>query len=102
MKPFKQEKDYLEQSEGICKLNIDPKYILYTKDNWEEVKAFCEPLSIEKSKMNTRNGRAVIDLPTGNETFTYGMILVRLGIKKVLILSPKEFRELFTVIDSKN
>ncbi|MBU5362842.1 hypothetical protein KQI58_17455 [Enterococcus raffinosus] len=42
-------------------------------------------------------GRAVIDLPTGNETFEYGMILIRLGEKRILIFTLSEFFDLFSV-----
>lgn len=86
----------LSHSSGSCQLNEDANYILYMKDNWEEVKEFCDPFSIERSRVNPDEGRAVIDLPTGNETFEYGMILVRLGNKRIMIFSANEFIELFS------
>ncbi|WP_137665421.1 hypothetical protein [Enterococcus hulanensis] len=78
-------------------MNIDLHYILYKKDNWEDVKEFCEPFSIEKSRKNVNEGRAVIDLPTGNETFEYGIVLIRLGDKRILIVTPSEFTNLFSL-----
>lgn len=87
----------IPRSSGSCKLNTDVRYIMYRKDNWEEVKRFCNPFSIEISKINSEEGRAVIDLPTGNESFEYGMILVRLGNKRVIVFTPGEFIDLFSI-----
>lgn len=92
-----EESKILAEPSGTCKLNIDVHYILYKQDNWEDVKEFCEPFSIEKSKVNSEEGRAVIDLPTGNESFEYGMILVRFGNKRILIFTPGEFIDLFSL-----
>lgn len=92
-----EESKLLTNPSGSCRLNIDVHYILYKEDNWEDVKEFCKPFSIEKSKKNVTEGRAVIDLPTGNETFEYGMVVIRLGEKRILIFSPSEFFDLFSV-----
>lgn len=92
-----EESKLLADPSGSCRLNIDVHYILYKEDNWEDVKEFCRPFSIEKSKKNAAEGRAVIDLPTGNETFEYGMVLIRLGEKRILIFTPSEFFDLFSV-----
>ena len=85
------------QSKGFCKPNQTPRYLLYSKENWKEVKMFCKPFSIERTKKGTTNGRAVIDLPTGNTAFEYGMILVRLGATRILVCTAKEFDELFYI-----
>ena len=87
----------LSKPSGSCRLNIDVRYIMYMKDNWADVKEFCRPFSIEKSKKNVTEGRALIDLPTGNETFEYGSILVRLSDKRVVIFTPSEFINLFSL-----
>lgn len=92
------ERNLLSHPSGSCRLNVDVDYILYVRDNWEEVQKFCLPFSIEKSKINTESGRAVIDLPSGNETFEYGMILVRLGTKRILLFTPSEFMEIFSFL----
>lgn len=92
-----EESKLLVNPSGSCRLNIDVHYILYKEDNWEDVKEFCRPFSIEKSRKNVAEGRAVIDLPTGNETFEYGMVLIRLGEKRILIFTPSEFFDLFSV-----
>ncbi|MBO1139878.1 hypothetical protein FQS87_08210 [Enterococcus avium] len=97
MRLTKNDSKLLAHPSGQCKLNTEAQYILYMKDNWEEVQAFCEPFKIERSKLNLGKGRAVIDLPSGNETFDYGMVLVRLGNKRILIFSSNEFVELFSV-----
>lgn len=85
------------QPKGFCKSNQTPRYLLYSKENWKEVKAFCKPFSIERTKKGTTKGRAVIDLPTGNTAFEYGMILVRLGATRILVCTIKEFDELFYI-----
>ncbi|MBO0455068.1 hypothetical protein [Candidatus Enterococcus murrayae] len=101
--PFKNEEaKLLRNPQGICKLNDTLEYIVYTKDNWEKVSEFCEPFSIEKSKIGSIEGRAVIDLPSGNETFNYGGVLVRIGNKRIVIFSLGEFVELFSFADDKN
>ena len=89
------ETQLLFKPSGYCKLNKTPQYLLYSKKNWKEVKEFCKPFSIERTKKGTTKGRAVIDLPTGNTAFEYGMILVRLGNTRILICSKNEFEELF-------
>ncbi|MBO0453747.1 MULTISPECIES: hypothetical protein [Enterococcus] len=92
----------LANPRGTCKLNDELDYIFYMKTNWEAVKEFCAPFSIEKSKMGIRKGRAVIDLPSGNEAFNYGTVLVRLGNKRILLFSSSEFLELFSYIGNKD
>jgi hypothetical protein len=55
---FDEESKLLANPSGSCRLNIDVHYILYKKDNWEDVKKFCRPFSIEKSKKNVDEGRS--------------------------------------------
>lgn len=95
MKLNDEEAKLLANPSGSCMLKEDAAYIMYRKNNWEDVKEFCSPFSIEKSKINTDEGRAVIDLPTGNETFEYGMLLVRLGGKRVFVFTPGDFIDIF-------
>jgi hypothetical protein len=97
MRLSEEESKLLSDPSGSCRLNLDVHYIMYMKDNWEDVKEFCEPFSVEKSRKNTDEGRAVIGLPAGNETFEYGMILVRLSDKRILIFTPNEFINLFSL-----
>ena len=97
MKLNAEEAKLLANPIGSCILKEDVAYIMYRKNNWEDVKEFCSPFSIEISKINSEEGRAVIDLPTGNESFEYGMILVRLGNKRVLVFTPSEFSDLFSI-----
>lgn len=82
---------------GYCKPNETPQYLLYSKQNWKEVKVFCKPFTIERTKKGTTKGRAVIDLPTGNTAFEYGMILVRLGKTRIIICTQNEFEDLFYI-----
>ena len=70
----------LFQSNGQCKLNATPEYIQYKETNWEQVAKFCFPYSVEKTKRGQKNGRTVIDLPSGNTSFEYGMVVVPLPI----------------------
>lgn len=87
----------LFQPKGLCKLNTTPEYIQYTETNWEQVTKFCLPYSVEKTKRGQKNGRTVIDLPSGNTSFEYGMILVKLGKNRLIICTEKEFKELFYI-----
>ncbi|MGG5371618.1 hypothetical protein [Enterococcus sp. AZ196] len=95
MRLNEEESKWLSQTSGTCRLNIEVPYIVYKDDNWEAVQEFCKPFMIERSKINTDEGRAVIDLPSGNETFEYGMVLIRLGNKRVMVFTPSEFLNLF-------
>ncbi|WP_314576493.1 hypothetical protein [Enterococcus gilvus] len=83
---------------GHCEPNEMLTYLLYAQDNWSQVKSFCAPFPIERTKKGKKEGRATIELPTGNEAFEYGSLLVRLGRTRILICSKKEFEELFFVI----
>ena len=82
---------------GTCRLNASIHYISYNKKNWKDVKAFCKPFSLERTQKGQSKGRAVIDLPTGNESFEYGSILVKLGNKRILILNKTDFEDLFYI-----
>lgn len=91
------EMNLLDHPSGQCKLDTEVQYIMYMKNNWKEVQEFCAPFKVERSKIDLGKGRAVIDLPFENETFNYGMILVRLGNKRILVFTPNEFMELFSI-----
>ncbi|MGM0110142.1 hypothetical protein [Enterococcus sp. DIV0187] len=93
----KEEEPLLPEFSGTCTLTTDVRYILYTENNWEAVQVFCRPFTIEHSKIKAAEGRAVIDLPTGNETVEYGMVLIRLGNKRILVFTPREFMDLFSI-----
>lgn len=62
------------------------------------MKEFCAPFTGSKTKKFGKNGRAMIDLPSGKEAFEYGMVLVRLGIKRILIMSVEEFHTIFAFV----
>ncbi|MGK0607357.1 hypothetical protein [Enterococcus gilvus] len=83
---------------GHCHPNERLTYLLYAQDNWSEVNSFCEPFPVERTKKGKTEVRAVIELPTGNEAFEYGMILVRLGATRIFICTKKEFEALFFVV----
>lgn len=91
------ETQLLFKPKGYCKPNETPQYLLYSKKNWREVKNFCKPFLIERTKKGTAKGRAVIDLPTGNTAFEYGMILVKMGTTRILICTKNEFEDLFYI-----
>ena len=89
------EKELALHPKGVCHYKSDIPYLLYTKDNWREIKAFCAPFQVEKTERGTVDGRAIIDLPSGNESFEFGMILVKLGSKRILLFNQTDFDELF-------
>lgn len=88
--------DFVEET-GTCRFKESASYILYTKQNWEKIVAFCAPFPVQQTKRGKSVGRAVIDLPTGNEAFEYGMFLVRLSEKRMLLLKEEEFNKLFAI-----
>lgn len=83
---------------GTCRLNSSIHYISYNQNNWKEVKEFLKPFLIQRTQKGKIKGRAVIDLPTGNDVFEYGSILVKLGEKRVLIFNQTDFDQLFHII----
>ncbi|MGM0169775.1 hypothetical protein IGI39_004787 [Enterococcus sp. AZ135] len=87
----------LFQSKGFCHFKDSVPFIAYNKHNWSEIAAFCAPFTIQRTKKGKDHGRAIVDLPTGNESFEYGMILVRLGKRRILLMQPTEFEEIFTL-----
>lgn len=95
MRMNEEEAKLMAQPSGKCQLNGDVHYIMYMKNNWDQVQEFCQPLLIEKSQVKSDEGRAVIDLPTGNEIVEYGMLLVRLGGKRIFVFTPGDFIDTF-------
>lgn len=91
----------LFQYKGMSHFKGRLPFIAYNERNWTEIVNFCAPIAVQKTKKGQAEGRAIIDLPTGNEAFEYGMILVRLGKQRILLLQAQEFEELFE-IDSNN
>lgn len=91
------EKELKLHPKGVCHYKSDIPYLLYTRDNWDEIKEFCAPFAVEKTKKGSVEGRAIIDLPSGNESFEYGMILIKLGSKRILIFQQSDFDELFKI-----
>ena len=89
------EKELNLHPKGVCHYKSDIPYLLYTKDNWHEIKEFCAPFPVEKTERGATDGRAIIDLPSGNESFEFGMILIKLGPKRILLFNQTDFDELF-------
>lgn len=87
----------LVQMKGTCHFKNSIPFIVYNKDNWSEIAEFCSPFTIQRTKKGKEHGRAVIDLATENEVFEYGMIIVRLSKRRILLLQPAEFEEIFTL-----
>ncbi|MGM0111216.1 hypothetical protein [Enterococcus sp. DIV0187] len=91
------EEELVLHPKGTCYYKSGIPYLLYTKDNWADIKKFCAPFAVEKTEKGASDGRALVDLPTGNESFTYGIILVKLGTKRILFFHQSEFGELFKI-----
>lgn len=91
----------LFQMKGTCHFKNSIPFIVYKKENWSEIAEFCSPYTIQRTKKGKGHGRAVIDLPTGNEAFEYGMIIARLSDRRILLLQPAEFKEIFTIDQEK-
>lgn len=89
------------KNKRTCHFKNGVPFIEYTRDTWSEVKAFCRPFSLQKTSRGQEQGRAIIDLPAGNDFIYYGTVLVRLGKQRILILPKWEFEEIFD-IDTKN
>jgi hypothetical protein len=90
--------ELLMNPKGTCHSKKNIPYIVYRRGNWEEVTKFCAPFVIQKTKRVRECGRAIIELPTGNEAFEYDTLLVRLGKLRVLLMQESDFKEVFEVL----
>lgn len=59
----------LFQYKGTSHFKDRIPFIAYNERNWTEIVEFCAPIAVQKTKRRQIHGRAIIDLPTGNEAF---------------------------------
>lgn len=74
-------------------------YVLFKKEDFEELEQFVAPLIAQKTKKFNSKGRVSIQTPTGNVAFEDGDVLVRLNEDNWLAMSRENFDRLFQSVE---
>ncbi|MDU3403540.1 MAG: hypothetical protein E7F14_03905 [Enterococcus faecalis] len=81
------------------KLKKAIEYVVFTKENLEELEAFVFPLIVNKTKKFNSRGRVSIQTPTGNLAFEEGDILIKFSNEMWLSMNRENFNSLFQSVE---